>query len=110
MNTVQKPQKKTKTRRQLSGSVNGNLPGNSFWFFALRLDFLIGASQTKRMTVIRKELAETQEYGTCLAKDMEVDSDKSLEEVGFVPSGVARTPEGQAHVRQEMQQKKLQVF
>ena len=43
-------------------------------------------------------------------QDMEVDNDKSLEEVGFVPSGVARTPEGQAHVRQEMQQRKLQVF
>ena len=43
-------------------------------------------------------------------QDMEVDNDKSLEEVGFVPSAVARTSEGQAHVRQEMQQRKLQVF
>ena len=45
-----------------------------------------GASQTKRKAVIRKDSAETHDYVCCL--DMEVDIDKGLEEMGFVPRAV----------------------
>ena len=46
----------------------------------------VGASQQKRTAVIRKESAQTQDYVSC--HDMEVDDDKSLEDIGFVPSVV----------------------
>ena len=47
-----------------------------------------GVSQKKkRKTVVRKESAETQDYVSC--QDTEVDDDKSLEDVGFVPSAVS---------------------
>ena len=40
----------------------------------------------KRKAVIQKESAETQDYVSC--QDMETDDNKSLEQLGFVPSAV----------------------
>ena len=45
-----------------------------------------GASQKKRKAVIRKESSETKDYVS--REDMEVESDKSLEVMGNVPSAV----------------------
>ena len=39
--------------------------------------------------MIRKESAETQDHASC--QDMEVDNDKSLEVMGFVPSAVSKS-------------------
>ena len=39
--------------------------------------------------VVRKESAETQDYESCQQIDMEVDENKSLEQLGFVPSAVS---------------------
>ena len=42
-----------------------------------------GASQKKSDAVTRQESSETQKY--VRYQDMEIDDDKSLEEIGFVP-------------------------
>ena len=43
----------------------------------------VGASQKKRKAVISKESAETLDFVSC--QDMEVDRNKSLEELGVRP-------------------------
>ena len=51
----------------------------------------------KRKAVMRKESAETQDYVSC--HDMEVDNDKSQEEVGFVRSAVSDSAGRHDHLR-----------
>ena len=46
-----------------------------------------GCLQKKRK--VRKESAETQDYVSCQQHDMELDNNKSLEEMGFVRSAVS---------------------
>ena len=48
-----------------------------------------GGSQKKRKAVVRKESAETHDYTSC--QDTEVDNDKSLEEMDFLPSAVSES-------------------
>ena len=49
-----------------------------------------GSSQKMKKTVVRKELADTQEYESCLQTDMDVDMDENKEELMKLRSSNAR--------------------
>ena len=48
-----------------------------------------GASQKKRIAVVRTESVETKEYESCQQNDVEVDRDESLKKLSFVPGAVS---------------------
>ena len=56
-----------------------------------------GSRRKRGKEVIRKESAETQDYVSC--QDVEVDNDKCVEEVSFVPNAVGNkcNEKGLAH-------------
>ena len=58
--------------------------------------------------MIRKESVETQDYVSC--QGMEVDDDKSLEELGFVPSAVGEPLRVKQMCDKEVQRKELQLL
>ena len=69
-------------RRHLADGSGVDVDGKGTWKDRSSM-CSVGASQKKRKAVISKESAETLDFVSC--QDMEVDRNKSLEELGVRP-------------------------